>query len=302
MPINNGKKLIFVHIPKTAGTSIEQYMDIHTPGDKANMMTLSGEWMNGLVKHFRAQDIRAILSPEIYDTFETFTVVRNPWDRIASLYHYGKQVITPAMKSLGLKDFLVFYTFELFLHLIQTTPNFPGVKPQTEYILDEDGKTILVKKIFKYENLNSPNQNVKSFLARKMGKDIAKFPHANKLLHNKNLNTDISKYQNFKYQNLYSPETAKIVQNMFSEEIRLFDYEFEGKPLQKNTKLNMTTVQWQASIFFCKFSTNCLNAIETTSIAFITKKELISRIVFWILVGMLFALLIILLCINVTHS
>ncbi len=65
--------LIFIHNPKTAGTSIRSYLDTNFGVPK-----LLGEHHNGIWEH----DI----SNELKNGARTFGVVRNPWDRIYSLW------------------------------------------------------------------------------------------------------------------------------------------------------------------------------------------------------------------------
>lgn len=69
--INALKKYIFVHNPRTAGTSFQRMLR-HTAST-----------------HFRAIDYRAALGKE-YREYFSFCVVRNPWDRFLSNYEYAR--------------------------------------------------------------------------------------------------------------------------------------------------------------------------------------------------------------------
>lgn len=85
---HNGKRVLFVHIPKTGGTSIETWMREIAPlrlfssgVPHASRCTL---------QHYRAQDIKALLGGNFFDY--SLTVVRNPYDRIASAYRMRVQM------------------------------------------------------------------------------------------------------------------------------------------------------------------------------------------------------------------
>ena len=77
------KQLKFIHIPKTAGTSIEN------AGKKINI-----DWgryhkeyiPEKIAYHFHHHTILSKLNPDIVNKYDWFMVVRNPYDRILSEY------------------------------------------------------------------------------------------------------------------------------------------------------------------------------------------------------------------------
>ena len=82
MTIRAGK-LFFIHIPKTAGTSISHHLK--------NCSVLNGKDYQSRLhgsKHWTYEQLtRHIQHP---DQYNFFTVVRNPYDRIVSGYYYYK--------------------------------------------------------------------------------------------------------------------------------------------------------------------------------------------------------------------
>ncbi|WP_227267757.1 sulfotransferase family 2 domain-containing protein [Roseobacter weihaiensis] len=99
MIVSKGRNYIFVHIPKTGGTSLAQALEERamrddlligdTPKARRRKRRLRGIKTAGrLWKHATLADIDGLLSPEEVAAFFTFTLVRNPWDRAVSYYHW----------------------------------------------------------------------------------------------------------------------------------------------------------------------------------------------------------------------
>lgn len=79
----NGKNVLFIHIPRTGGTAIEAQLR------RAGCLRLFSIGqplsMRATPQHLRAGDITEIMGDAYFDY--SFTVVRNPYDRIKSLFH-----------------------------------------------------------------------------------------------------------------------------------------------------------------------------------------------------------------------
>jgi len=71
--INHKAKIVFIHIPKCAGTSINKALDLKVHDGSG---------------HAYAWEHAAYINQGYY----SFTVIRNPWERIVSLYTYFKQM------------------------------------------------------------------------------------------------------------------------------------------------------------------------------------------------------------------
>lgn len=138
--------VIFVHIPKTAGTSIGRWMIENKKNSEHN------EWY----KHPKLSDI----SKKNKNKF-VFSVVRNPWDRMISAYHWLVNLKSPIpnIESTEIQTIvneankrLDWSTFEKWLNISHKFVLwdfwFSPAESQTSWL---DGKIDL---IIKYENLD----------------------------------------------------------------------------------------------------------------------------------------------------
>lgn len=99
MIISHGRRFIFVHIPKTGGTALAMALEARamkddiligdTPKALLRRKRLKGAKVSGrLWKHSRLADIYGLVTQDEIARFFTFTLVRNPWDRMVSYYHW----------------------------------------------------------------------------------------------------------------------------------------------------------------------------------------------------------------------
>ena len=98
MIISHKHKFIFVHVPKTAGTSIVQtlypYLDLnqdiiyggHRDHEKKNDEQRKAD--GKLHKHSTAQEIKEYVGEEVWDSYLTCGAVRNPYSRVVSVYNW----------------------------------------------------------------------------------------------------------------------------------------------------------------------------------------------------------------------
>ena len=99
MIISRGRGYVFVHIPKTGGTALSLALEDRamkddiligdTPKARARKGRLHGIKTQGrLWKHSTLADVSGLLSDDDLSRLFTFSLVRNPWDRMVSYYHW----------------------------------------------------------------------------------------------------------------------------------------------------------------------------------------------------------------------
>ncbi len=145
MIISRGRRYIFVHIPKTGGTAMALALEARamkddimlgdTPKAARRRRRLKGVTAAGrLWKHSTLADIDGLITPQEARDFFVFTLVRNPWDRLVSYYHWlrGQSFAHPAVALAGR------LSFSGFLNHPQTRASI-GAWPYGRYLRDAGG-------------------------------------------------------------------------------------------------------------------------------------------------------------------
>lgn len=183
-------KLIFVHIPKTAGTSLctALYGDTNI--------------------HLTASELRFI-DKEKFDSYFKFAVVRNPWDRLCSAYFYSSIDVSRygERSSVGFID--KYRSFESFVKEWVSKSNIDShyfFYTQSEYV--KVGDNNILDYTARFESLYEDVQ----ILAKKN----------NMIIDIKRMNSSGSR----DYRAQYDSEMISIVENVYADDIETFGYEF----------------------------------------------------------------------------
>lgn len=180
-----------IHIPKTGGISIQRSF-------KASSHPLMCE----MHKPYRK------LTEEQKNSFTFLSVVRNPFDRIYSFYHFFLGSMTKRTFLLGLdKDYEI--SFDDFITKLKYFHVY--IKPAWDFITIDD--KIKVDDILKFESLETDFEN----LCRKYELDI-------KLVW---INKNLSKPSIVK-EKIYKPYQVTLIQNLFSKDFENFGYSYQS--------------------------------------------------------------------------
>ena len=95
MPFDRQRRLVFLHIPKTAGTAIEQALGLFGPWQQENLHTgfgliqsrdlLARNLSSNFLQHLTLAELEDLF-PDVFNNARLFTVVRDPWTRLLSSY------------------------------------------------------------------------------------------------------------------------------------------------------------------------------------------------------------------------
>ena len=190
--INHEKKFIFIHIPKCGGTSIGK-------------MLLNDNTMYDDKEHNNYQEE---LVTATYDEYFKFSVVRNPWSRLVSLYHEKHPFHT---NNMSFKN----YIYEVIVNdkntfLLRKDINAAiHAAPYTSYWFN--GTIDKIDYIGRFEDI----QVSWSEIAKRLNYDSIMLPK-----------NRAGKYYKH-YTEYYDAETREIVARAFARDIELFGYEFE---------------------------------------------------------------------------
>ena len=97
--IDRARNLLFLHIARTGGTSVETAL-------------VGRDWwqIDPATKHISASQARSIHGEIVWRKFKKFTIVRNPWDRIVSMWvtgwWYDESTHLRGAKPVSMKEFL----------------------------------------------------------------------------------------------------------------------------------------------------------------------------------------------------
>lgn len=203
--INHQHRLIFVHIPKTAGQSVLRFFGMH--------------WHNHKDLARYAQE----LGPDVLAGYLKCAIVRNPWDRLLSDYIYQKR------KSVRIGEKLFIHdergnrrSFRQWVETVLVDPHrytpaqwgaevSKGIhrwSPQFDWV-SLDGK-IAVDKVLRMESLHTDF----AALSRTPNLPAGELPCRNWGLH-------------WHYSNYYDEQTRRLVEAYYAKDIETFGYRFE---------------------------------------------------------------------------
>ena len=92
------KNFLFVHVPKTGGNSIQSILKDYSEDkiivrgnqDGINSFAVENEKYKTR-KHSTLSAYKAALEPQLYSRLFKFSIIRNPWDRMVSLYFSARR-------------------------------------------------------------------------------------------------------------------------------------------------------------------------------------------------------------------
>lgn len=224
MLLSHQKKFIFIHIPKTAGTSITgalvpycRWIDrvlfgesnaskaarkvIDVAGNRIKPISRLG----GFHKHAKAFQIRAGMDQALFDSYFKFAIVRDPYDLVVSMYFFLRQdKYHPMHKDVVQMDFAQFVPFYLS----------SGPSIQTDFLMDKDKKQLIVDYVGHFETLA---EDVQWIFERIGVAEDRGLTHKNPSVGRKGRS----------YRELYTADVRELVENYYRSDFEELGYQYQ---------------------------------------------------------------------------
>lgn len=218
-------KIIFIHIPKTAGMSF--------------FKSIKNFWMNSPIVRLGLHGDCKSLIDETYDGFikdnniKFITIYRDPFERFYSAYTYGKiqkskhnprkrsrtnlhwyqELYSKAFKDMSSFESFCKNIYNYYLDQEKDIKEFI-IKPQFKFIIDYNNN-IIADYILDFNNLDKEWVN------------LCKKYNYNKVT--PLLKTNTSGNNNYIFNKVYNKETIKIVENIYKRDINIYEQIRTGK-------------------------------------------------------------------------
>jgi hypothetical protein len=228
MIISHTHKFIFIKSWKTAGTSIEAALsehssgdDIVTPlGDYGFNRDEKGEWVHKSMnagdfnQHDDALTIKRQIPPEVWADYFKFSIARNPWDRMISLFYWENRRTPPPL----VKKRFYHHLGVPFDELRDVRKSFAEFVKKGEwetndrfYVIDNQ---LCADFVIRYENLADGLSEV----CKTVGIPITGLPQLKSGMREKSHH----------YSEYYDEETKNIVAERHMNDIQLLGYRFKS--------------------------------------------------------------------------
>ena len=213
MILSFSHNFLFVHVPKTGGSSIRHALSpFSAPKAKGHFRRISANFplredpqKVRLRTHDTAAWARLKLGAETFEKLHKFAVVRNPYTRAISYFEYLRQnPLHPhnrIVKNMSLEKYLSWGMHRTL---------------QSRHLCDARGN-LLVDRILRFENLNEEFKSI--------CKDIGILVDLPRI--NSSSQMPLTKY--------LTPRTCKLIEQIYAQDFELFDYPKSINTLLENS-------------------------------------------------------------------
>jgi hypothetical protein len=219
MLLSDTHRFAFIHVPKTAGSSVhvalghlspvaDAYWANHWLAQIGIPVNRFAPWPSTKLRpHASAATLRAWLPRDVFDGLFKFAFVRNPWDLLVSYWHYLQRAPNHRRGRFvrSLPSFARYVEYEIHRGRIS----------QSRLLCDRDGE-LLVDFVGRYESLAADF----AVVCRRIGVE-ASLPRVNASGHDD-------------YREHYNPSLAARVGEAFAADIERFGYSFDTGDASEN--------------------------------------------------------------------
>ena len=223
MLVSHKHKFIFLKTTKTAGTSVEAYLqplcvpEGHVFSGKTPLIETDvgivgargREFVEGqrYWSHMPASTLKNYLPEGLWDDYFKFTIVRNPFDRMVSAFWFRLRSNIELVAELQVRPFEL--TKKKFKSWVSKK------RPSDRHIYVIDGQ-VIADKLIRYENLESDVKEVCDIIGCHPPGKIPRLKGGHRI-------------KPEHYSNYYDQECREIVEEEFEFELKTFGYSFEAE-------------------------------------------------------------------------
>ncbi|MEA3638335.1 MAG: sulfotransferase family 2 domain-containing protein [Lamprobacter sp.] len=216
MIINHSLKFIFLHVPKTAGTSVTSWLSEHTGWNDIELGgTHYGEQIQAIYgqrfklhKHSPANQVKSIVGSDIWNSYYKFAIVRHPLDRLVSAFHFYQAwehpSVAPAKECKNINEFLNSAYFDKDRRNCTRSTG-----SQAKFL--ESPQNEPLDKICRFEMLEDDIAEVADFLRI----NLPQLPHKNKTAHDT-------------FQAYFTPEMRALAEGIYFSDFLAFGYQLSA--------------------------------------------------------------------------
>jgi len=206
--------LWFVDIPRTSSTSVRTQLSAKFGRTFGKRNTMDPDHSNDqlILDHLPARVIRDFVGPTAWNDLFTFSIVRNPWDRIFSMFHYRRRVreISPHIE---------FREYVLSLdRLLSGSENERQLFPDwghhfgaADFVCGYSGETP-VEALIRFK---TPSEGLARMVDRIALATLG------------TLHIQGARPPDASYRQAYDSDTRRIIERHYQSDIELFDYRFD---------------------------------------------------------------------------
>lgn len=213
MRISHSHKFIFFALPRTGSTTIREMLDDFSDIRSIHISETTDDFP--FYHHISALELKEIFENRgwKWDDYKKFCFIRNPYDRIVSLYHHHVRMRDNAAKESLLRKIKNRLSsavlFEDFVFQINAKNR---LTTSLENFICDDSNNILVDDILRFEHLEKDISNY-----------LGKLNIVTKMQHIPHLNASENRRD---YRKYYTPETRRRIAELYRYEIDKFGYSF----------------------------------------------------------------------------
>jgi hypothetical protein len=211
-------KFLFIHIPKTAGVTLKNYLIPDYVSIKKNSFEYNKKYLHSPVTTWMPMFRSKLDRPTI------ISMVRNPFDRLTSLYRFRKYI----SRDYSIPNDITFkeWVGDIRKYETQSWGYVNGNKlfadcPQT-YWTHQGGEN-KIDKLLRFENLPDNLSELNKYQPLRKGKAVPDKKYPEEFSEN---NSKKYLFKKKDYREYYDDETRKIVTDWYIDDLKSFNYQF----------------------------------------------------------------------------